>query len=101
MIYWKDVSRCNIGIAPFCYYTWSSVLVLLSGIMKKTAIICADWIGMVSVMDDATAGRLYKQMLAILNGQSSDDPEDLKYVLAHIRKFWADQDELYNKSVER
>lgn len=69
--------------------------------MKKTAIICADWIAMVDIMDDATAGRLLKQMLSIMNEKDEQDPEDLKFVLAHIRKFWADQDESYSRAIEQ
>lgn len=69
--------------------------------MKKTALICADWIAMVSVMDDATAGRMFKQMLSIMNDWQDPDPDDLKFVLAHVRKFWSDQDARYQLAVEQ
>ena len=69
--------------------------------MKKTAIICADWIAMVDIMDDATAGKLLKQMLSIMNDREVQDPDELKFVLAHIRRFWSDQDESYSRAIEQ
>ena len=61
--------------------------------MKWTAVISADWIAMVGLMDDATAGRLFKQMLAIMNGSDAEDPADLKMILSFIRRFRSDQEE--------
>lgn len=60
--------------------------------MAGTTVIFNDWESYTNVMDDATAGRLFKQMLAIRNGHAGDDPEDLKFVLAHIRQCWDEQD---------
>lgn len=69
--------------------------------MKWTAVISADWIAMVGMMDDATAGRLFKQMLSIMNGSDEPDPDDLKMVLAFIRRFWADQEEKDARAIEQ
>lgn len=101
MIYWKDVSRCNIGIAPFCYYPWSFVLVLVSGGMKKTTIICNDWQDMyLDHMTDEEAGKLFKIMLSLRNGRDVEIPADFKFIMTHVQKFWDDQDVSYQKSVE-
>lgn len=56
---------------------------------------------MVGMMDDATAGRLFKQMLSIMNGSDEPDPDDLKMVLAFIRRFWADQEEKDARAIEQ
>ena len=52
-------------------------------------------------MDDATAWRLFKCILAIRNWQSVDPPEDLKFILAHIQDFWREVDEEYAKKSSR
>ncbi|MDO4714485.1 MAG: DUF6291 domain-containing protein [bacterium] len=70
---------------------------------KRTTVICNDWIAYTEIMDDATAGILFKYMLAIRNGQEPPPlPESLKYVMAHIQNFWLEQDQKYEeKIVER
>ena len=52
-------------------------------------------------MDDATAWRLFKCILAIRNWQCVDPPEDLKFILAHIQDFWREVDEEYAKKSSR
>lgn len=70
---------------------------------KRTTVICNDWIAYTEIMDDATAGILFKYMLALRNGQEPPPlPESLKYVMAHIQNFWLEQDQKYEeKIVER
>lgn len=64
---------------------------------RRTSIICNDWIAYTNIMDDATAWRLFKCILAIRNWQCVDPPEDLKFILAHIQDFWREVDEEYAK----
>ena len=68
---------------------------------RRTSIICNDWIAYTNIMDDATAWRLFKCILAIRNWQSVDPPEDLKFILAHIQDFWREVDEEYAKKSSR
>ena len=68
---------------------------------RRTSIICNDWIAYTNIMDDATAWRLFKCILAIRNWQCVDPPEDLKFILAHIQDFWREVDEEYAKKSSR
>ena len=68
---------------------------------RRTSIICNDWIAYTNIMDDATAWRLFKCILAIRNWQCVDTPEDLKFILAHIQDFWREVDEEYAKKSSR
>ena len=59
---------------------------------KRTSVICNDWIAYTNIMDDATAWRLFKCILAIRNWRRIEPPEDLKFILAHMQDFWNEID---------
>jgi len=59
---------------------------------KRTSVICNDWIAYTNIMDDETAWRLFKCILAIRNWRAIDPPEDLKFILAHMQDFWNEID---------
>ena len=59
---------------------------------KRTSVICNDWIAYTNIMDDETAWRLFKCILAIRNWRAVDPPEDLKFILAHMQDFWNEID---------
>lgn len=68
---------------------------------KRTTVICNDWIAYTDIMDNETAGILFKYMLALRNGQEPPPlPDSLKYVMAHIQNFWSEQDQKYEKSAD-
>lgn len=59
---------------------------------KRTSVICNDWIAYTDEMDDETAGRFFKTMLAIRNNRKIEIPPDLKFIMAHIQNFWKEAD---------
>lgn len=59
---------------------------------KRTSVICNDWIAYTDEMDDETAGRFFKTMLAIRNNRKIEIPPDLKFIIAHIQSFWKEAD---------
>ncbi|RKW20481.1 hypothetical protein D8B45_07345 [Candidatus Gracilibacteria bacterium] len=59
---------------------------------KRTSVICNDWIAYTDEMDDETAGRFFKTMLAIRNNRKIEIPPDLKFIMAHIQSFWKEAD---------
>ena len=59
---------------------------------KRTSVICNDWIAYTNIMDDETAWRLFKCILAIRNWRAIEPPEDLKFILAHMQDFWNEID---------
>lgn len=59
---------------------------------KRTSVICNDWIAYTDEMDDETAGRFLKTMLAIRNARKIEIPPDLKFIMAHIQNFWKEAD---------
>jgi hypothetical protein len=68
---------------------------------KRTTVICNDRIAYTDIMDNETAGILFKYMLALRNGQEPPPlPDSLKYVMAHIQNFWSEQDQKYEKSAD-
>ena len=67
---------------------------------KRTTVICNDRIAYTDIMDNETAGILFKYMLAIRNGQEPPPlPDSLKYVMAHIQSFWSEQDQKYQEKI--
>lgn len=59
---------------------------------KRTSVICNDWIAYTDEMDDETAGRFLKTMLAIRNSRNIEIPPDLKFIMAHIQNFRKEAD---------
>lgn len=67
---------------------------------KRTTVICNDRIAYTDIMDNETAGILFKYMLALRNGQEPPPlPDSLKYVMAHIQSFWSEQDQKYQEKI--
>ena len=67
---------------------------------KRTTVICNDRIAYTDIMGNETAGILFKNMLALRNGQEPPPlPDSLKYVMAHIQNFWSEQDQKYQEKI--
>lgn len=72
----------------------------MAKIEKKTSIICNDWIAYTNIMDNETAGILFKAILAVRNWQEPPDlPDSLRFVMAHILDFWQEQDQKYQDTI--